>query len=234
VAGVTAWEPVAASLPLQAPLAAQETAWVLDHISVADWPAVIEVGLTDRVTVGIGAGGAVDLLPPQACSARAMRAAAAAGQGSRIRKLVRIGDMLPRPSGVLRRRRPNTIQRGGGPTSMESCGGTLVPRVNSHTARLAPPEFYSVTRTNKQFSQAFQPFPGLTHIRTVAAGTAQIASPRPLILIYFFRLIPLLGVSFNCRWVRVGCEFQLPFFAKLSDATQARAGRKRTRSAPLA
>jgi hypothetical protein len=131
---------------------------------------------------------------------------------------------------VLRRRRPNTIQRGGVPTSMESCGGTLVPRVNSHTARLAPPEFYSVTRTNKQFSQAFQPFPGLTHIRTVAAGTAQIASPRPLILIYFFRLIPLLGVSFNCRWVRVGCEFQLPFFAKFSDATQARAGRKRTRS----
>ena len=31
-----------------------------------------------------------------------------------------------------------------------------------------------------------------------------------------------------------GYEFQLPFFAKFSDATQARAGRKRTRSAPLA
>ena len=148
VVGVTAWEPIAAWLPLQAPLAVQEAAWVLDHISVADWPAVIEVGLTDMVTVGIGAGGAVDPLPPQACSARAMRAAAAAGQGSRIRKLVRIGDMLPRPSGVLRRRRPNTIQRGGVPTSMESCGGTLVPRVNSHTARLAPREFYSVTRSN--------------------------------------------------------------------------------------
>jgi hypothetical protein len=90
VVGVTAWEPIAAWLPLQAPLAVQEAAWVLDHISVADWPAVIEVGLTDMVTVGIGAGGAVDPLPPQACSARAMRAAAAAGQGSRIRKLVRI------------------------------------------------------------------------------------------------------------------------------------------------
>jgi hypothetical protein len=146
VVGVTAWEPVAAWLPLQAPLAVQEAARVLDHISVADWPAVIEVGLTDRVTFGIGAGGALDPLPPQAWSDRAMRAAAAAGQGSRIRKLVRIGDMLPRPSGVcvLRRRRPNTIQRGGVPKSMESCGGTLVPRVNSHTARLAPREFYSV------------------------------------------------------------------------------------------
>ena len=116
VVGVTAWEPVAAWLPLQAPLAVQETDWVLDHISVADWPAVIEVGLTDKVTVG-GAGGAVDPLPPQACSARAMKAAAAAGQGSRILKLFWIGDMLPRPSGVLRRRRSNTIQRGGVPTS---------------------------------------------------------------------------------------------------------------------
>ncbi len=61
---------------------------MLDHISVADWPAVIEVGLTEMVTVG--AGGAVDPLPPQACSVRAMRAAAAAGQGFRVRKLVRI------------------------------------------------------------------------------------------------------------------------------------------------
>ena len=78
VVGVTDWEPIVASLPLQAPLAVQEVAWLLDHISVADWPAVIEVGLTDRVTVGIG--GVVDPLPPQACSARAMRAAAAAGQ----------------------------------------------------------------------------------------------------------------------------------------------------------
>ena len=113
VVGVTAWEPIVAWLPLQAPLAVQEVALLLDHISVADWPAVIEVGLTDRVTVGIGADGVVDPLPPQACSARAMRAAAAAGQGCCIRKLVRIGDMLPSPSGVLLRRRPHTIQRGG-------------------------------------------------------------------------------------------------------------------------
>ena len=102
---------------------------MLDHVSVADWPAVIEVGLTERVTVGVGAdagaaaGGAVyplPPLPPQAGNASVMRAAAAAGQGSRIRKVVRIEDMLPRPSGVLRRRRPNTIQRGAFPTSMES------------------------------------------------------------------------------------------------------------------
>jgi len=88
--GVTAWEPIAAWLPLHAPLAVQEAAWVLDHFSVADWPAVIEVGLTEMVTVGIGAGGAVDPLPPQACSARAVTAAAAAGRGFRIRRLVRI------------------------------------------------------------------------------------------------------------------------------------------------
>ena len=72
---------------------------VLDHVRVADWPAVIDVGLTDKVTVG--AGGAEDPLPPQACSARPVRAVAAAAQDFRIRKLVRIGDMLPRPSGVL-------------------------------------------------------------------------------------------------------------------------------------
>jgi hypothetical protein len=90
VVGVTAWEPIAAWLPLQAPLAVQEAVWVLDHISVADWPAVIEVGLTDIVTVGVGADGAVDPLPPQACSARAMRVAAAAGQSFRIRRLIRI------------------------------------------------------------------------------------------------------------------------------------------------
>ena len=144
VVGVTAWDPVAASLPLQAPLAVQEAAWVLDHVRVADWPAVIDVGLTDRVTVGAGAGGALDPLPPQASSARPMRAAAATGQSSRIRKLVRMGDMLPRPSGVLRRKRPNTIPGGRSP-KYGIVWGTLVPRVNSHTARLGPRGFYSVT-----------------------------------------------------------------------------------------
>ena len=113
VVGVTASEPVAAWLPLHAPLAVQEAAWVLDHVSVADWPAVIEVGLTERVTVGVGAdagagaGGAVyplpplPPLPPQAGNASVISAAAAAGQGSRIRKVVKIEDMLPRPSRVV-------------------------------------------------------------------------------------------------------------------------------------
>jgi hypothetical protein len=133
VVGVTAWEPIAAWLPLQAPLAVQEAAWVLDQVRVADWPAVIDVGLTDRVTVGIGAGGAVDPLPPQACSARPMKAAAAAGQGSRIRKLVRIEDMLPRPSGVLRRKRPNTIQRGAFPKVWNRVGHSDAEREFTHS-----------------------------------------------------------------------------------------------------
>jgi hypothetical protein len=109
VVGVTTWEPFAAWLPLQPPLAVQEAARVLDHISVAGWPAVIVAGLTEMLTVGIG-GGAVFPPPLQACSARAMSAAAAAGHGSRIRKLVRIADMLPLPSDVLWRSRPNMIQ----------------------------------------------------------------------------------------------------------------------------
>jgi len=115
VVGVTAWEPVAAWLPLHAPLAVQEAAWVLDHVRVADWPAVIDVGLTDKVTVGVGAGGAEDPLPPQACSARPVRAVAAADQDFCIRKLVRIGDMLPRPSGVLGAQAPEHDPRGAFP-----------------------------------------------------------------------------------------------------------------------
>ena len=146
VVGVTDWEPIAASLPLQAPLAVQEVAWVLDHISVADWPAVIEVGLTDRVTVGMG-GGVVDPLPPQACSARAMRAAAAAGQGCCIRKLVRIGDMLPRPSGVLRRRRPK--RSNAGRSHMYGIVRTDSGAEGEFThARLPARESYSVIRSN--------------------------------------------------------------------------------------
>jgi len=153
VVGVTDWEPVAAWPPLQAPLAVQETAWVLDQVRVADWPAVIDVGLTDRVTVGIGAGGAVDPLPPQACSARAMTAPAAAGQGFRVRKLVKIGDMFPGPSGVLAAQAPEHDPTRGRSQRERSpkygiVGGTLMPSVNSHTARLAPRGLYSVTRSN--------------------------------------------------------------------------------------
>jgi hypothetical protein len=125
VVGVTACEPVAAWLPLQAPLAVQEAARVLDHVRVADWPAVIDVGLTDRVTVGAGAGagagGAVyPLPPPHACSARPMRAVAAVGHDFRIRKQVRIGNMLPRPSGLLGAQAPEHDPMRGVPESMES------------------------------------------------------------------------------------------------------------------
>jgi len=35
----------------------------------------------------------------------------------------------------------------------------------------------------------------------------------------FFPTDTLLGVSFNCRWVWIGCEFQARFFVKFSDAT---------------
>jgi hypothetical protein len=144
--GITAWEPIADWLPLQAPLAAQEVAWVLDHVNVADWPAVIEVGLTEMLTVG--AGEAADPLPPQACSVRPMRAAAAAGQGSRIRKQVRIGDMLSSFWCVTAQAPGCDPTRGHshkyGIVRMDS--GAEV--VNSHTARLAPPEFYSMTRSN--------------------------------------------------------------------------------------
>lgn len=138
VVGVTAWVPVAVSLPLQAPLAVQEAAWVLDHVSVADWPAVIEVGLTDRVTVGVGAGagaaGAVyPLPPPHACSAKPMRAVAAAHQDFRIRKLVRLGDMLPCPSGVLGRKRPNTIPCGAFPKVWNRVGDSAAEREFTHS-----------------------------------------------------------------------------------------------------
>jgi hypothetical protein len=50
--GVTVWDPLTACSPLQAPLAVHEVAFVLDHVSVDDWPSVIEVGLTEIETVG--------------------------------------------------------------------------------------------------------------------------------------------------------------------------------------
>jgi hypothetical protein len=46
------------SLPLQDPLAEQPVAFVLDQVSVAELPAAIVVGLTERVTVGAGTGAA--------------------------------------------------------------------------------------------------------------------------------------------------------------------------------
>ena len=44
--------PLVACVPVQAPLAVHDVAFVEDHVSVELCPSVIEVGLTDRVTVG--------------------------------------------------------------------------------------------------------------------------------------------------------------------------------------
>ena len=53
--GATLEVPLVACVPLQAPLAVQEVAFVEDHVSVALSPTVIEVGLIARVTVGTAA-----------------------------------------------------------------------------------------------------------------------------------------------------------------------------------
>jgi hypothetical protein len=52
---VTVTVPLVVCAPLQALLAVHEVALVEDHVSVALCPSVIEVGATDRVTVGAGA-----------------------------------------------------------------------------------------------------------------------------------------------------------------------------------
>jgi hypothetical protein len=54
--------PLVGSLPLQAPLAVQEVALLLDQVSVALCPATMVVGSTPRVIDG--AGGAIEELPP--------------------------------------------------------------------------------------------------------------------------------------------------------------------------
>jgi hypothetical protein len=46
--------PLVASDPLQEPEAAQSVALVVDHVSTAELPAAILVGLTDSATVGAG------------------------------------------------------------------------------------------------------------------------------------------------------------------------------------
>ena len=56
--GVTFKVPLVFWVPLQAPLAVQEVAFIDDQVSVALWPSAIEVGSTERVTVGAGGGGA--------------------------------------------------------------------------------------------------------------------------------------------------------------------------------
>ena len=52
--GVTERAPFVACVPLQPPLPEQAVALVELQVSVEDWPAVIDVGLAVRVTVGIG------------------------------------------------------------------------------------------------------------------------------------------------------------------------------------
>ena len=53
--GVTVSVPLVAWVPLQAPLAVQDVAFVEDQVSVALCPSVIDVGLIERVTVGAAA-----------------------------------------------------------------------------------------------------------------------------------------------------------------------------------
>ena len=51
-AGETIKEPLVACVPLQLPAAEQLVALVELHVSVEDWPAVIDVGVAVRLMVG--------------------------------------------------------------------------------------------------------------------------------------------------------------------------------------
>ena len=53
--GESVSEPLTVCLPLQLPNAEQLVALVELHVSVEDWPAVIDVGVAVRVTVGVDA-----------------------------------------------------------------------------------------------------------------------------------------------------------------------------------
>ena len=54
--GETVSEPLTVCVPLQLPDAEQLVALVELHVSVEDWPAVIDVGVAVRVTVGVVTG----------------------------------------------------------------------------------------------------------------------------------------------------------------------------------
>ena len=54
--GETVSEPLTDRAPLQLPDAEQLVALVELHVSVEDWPAVIDVGVAVRVTVGVVTG----------------------------------------------------------------------------------------------------------------------------------------------------------------------------------
>jgi hypothetical protein len=66
--GVTACVPVAERVPDQPPLALHEVPSFEVQLKVLVWPSVIDVGVTDSVTVD---GGGVDPPPPQPVKARA-------------------------------------------------------------------------------------------------------------------------------------------------------------------
>jgi hypothetical protein len=51
--GVTVCVPLVGSLPLQPPLAVQPAAFVDDHVSTTACPAVMVVGWTEIVTLGV-------------------------------------------------------------------------------------------------------------------------------------------------------------------------------------
>jgi len=53
--GVTVSDPFIGCVPLQLPDAEQLVAFVELHVMTEDWPAVIDVGVAVRVTVGINA-----------------------------------------------------------------------------------------------------------------------------------------------------------------------------------
>jgi hypothetical protein len=50
--GDTERDPAVAWLPDHAPLAVQLVAFVVDHVSMLDWPRLIDVGVAEIVTVG--------------------------------------------------------------------------------------------------------------------------------------------------------------------------------------
>ena len=52
--GVTERAPFVACVPLQPPLPEQAVALIELQVSIEDWPAMIDVGLAVRLTVGAG------------------------------------------------------------------------------------------------------------------------------------------------------------------------------------
>lgn len=81
--GVTDWLPDALWLPDQPPLAVQVEPDAADHVSVADCPSTMLVGLTDIVMAGGGFEPLPPPPPPHAPSSRLARQAAAIAAAGR-------------------------------------------------------------------------------------------------------------------------------------------------------